>query len=68
MIVEGDTVTIRHVGSGTPPAELAAITGGGARGRFDFEMVSTVRIVKGKIVEHWASKGPFGNKAAAPSA
>ena len=63
MTVDGDTVTIRHTGSGTPPPELSSITGAGpTRGRIDFEMVSTVRIANGKIVEHWASKGPFGTK------
>jgi len=63
MTVDGDTVTVRHTGSGTPPPELAGIAGTGAsRGRIDFEMVSTVRIANGKIVEHWASKGPFGAK------
>lgn len=69
ITVDGDTVTIRHTGSGTPPPELASITGAGAsRGRLDFEMVSTVRIANGKIVEHWASKGPFGTKNLNPSA
>ena len=69
MTVDGDTVTVRHTGRGTPPPELASITGAGAsRGRLDFEMISTVRIANGKIVEHWASKGPFGTKHLNPSA
>jgi steroid delta-isomerase-like uncharacterized protein len=63
MVVNGDTVTIRHAGSGSAPAELAGIAGGnGERGRVDFELMSTVRIANGKIVEHWAGKGPFGAK------
>jgi steroid delta-isomerase-like uncharacterized protein len=70
ITVDGDTVTIRHTGSGTAPPEIAGITGGGGgrRGRVDFELVSTVRIANGKIVEHWASKGPFGSKNASASA
>jgi steroid delta-isomerase-like uncharacterized protein len=69
MSVDGDTVTIRHTGSGTAPPEFAGIAGDSQPGgRVEFELVSTVRIANGKIVEHWVSKGPFGVKDQSTSA
>jgi steroid delta-isomerase-like uncharacterized protein len=69
MSVNGDTVTIRHIGSGTAPPEFAGIAGDNqSGGRVEFELVSTVRIANGKIVEHWISKGPFGIKDQSTSA
>ena len=62
IVIRGDRVTIRHTGSGTPPPPF--------RGRTDrpappwtprkvrLQLVSTVRIDQGRIVEHWAKGNP----------
>ena len=67
--VQGDLVTIRHKGEGEVPAQFRQFLGAAAGDetrRMDFEVVSTVRVKDGKIVEHWANQGPFGQKYPSP--
>lgn len=56
--VRDDLVTIRHSGGGTAPGPTRLLPGVGNGGRMRFQMVSTVRISRGKIVEHWAKSRP----------
>jgi steroid delta-isomerase-like uncharacterized protein len=63
----GDLVTIRHRGRGYYPGDMRELMGPQAQDtpdirKVDFEIVSTVRIKNGQIVEHWAEQGPLGRK------
>ena len=65
--VNGDLVIVRHSGSATVSGQLAGLGGSVAadKGRIDFSMKTCVRVDdNGKIVEHWAMEGPFGQKNA----
>ena len=67
--VRGESVTIRHKGEGEVPPQFRQFLGAAAGDetrRMDFEVVSTVRVKDGKIVEHWANQGPFGQKYPSP--
>lgn len=64
LTVRGDDlVTIRHTGRGTCPPLFGDLVGEEWNEQpMEFELVSTVRVRDGKIVEHWANKGPFGRQ------
>jgi steroid delta-isomerase-like uncharacterized protein len=69
MTVYGDMVMIDFSGSAPAPAGLNALVGSSAGQNpasrtVDFKMKACVRIQNGKIVEHWAMEGPFGQKSA----
>jgi len=62
ITVNGDRVTIRHTGTGSPPP---AFRGRAPRPAVDkptakvrLQLVSTIRIDQGRIVEHWARSAP----------
>jgi steroid delta-isomerase-like uncharacterized protein len=68
IAVHGNLVIIDHSGRGVTPSGLEQLLGlarpkdQGAR-HMELHMRSCVRIENGKIVEHWALKGPFGKKS-----
>jgi steroid delta-isomerase-like uncharacterized protein len=64
--VDGDLVTVTHVGQGSPPGPLAGLAS--PQQPIEFEVVSTLRVRNGKISEHWANSGPFGQKSPVDSA
>jgi steroid delta-isomerase-like uncharacterized protein len=73
IVAKDDLVTIRHRGRGYYPGDMRDLMGPYAKDtpdirKMDFEILSTVRIENGKIVEHWAEQGPFGYKEKPPSA
>jgi steroid delta-isomerase-like uncharacterized protein len=67
--VNGDLVRVRHTGRGYYPGDMRLLMGPQAPDtpairKIDFPIVSTVRVDdRGKIVEHWAEVGPFGQKS-----
>ncbi|MEU5847003.1 ester cyclase family protein [Saccharopolyspora shandongensis] len=70
--VDGDRVTIRHRGTADAPNRAGALAPASGWGdtpqRVDFQMTSVVRIDDtGRIVEHWAPEGPFGQIGAPPT-
>jgi steroid delta-isomerase-like uncharacterized protein len=65
--VNGDLVRIRHTGRAPRPAQFSALLGTAAQDpamqQMDFKVTSMIRVNdEGKIVEHWAAEGPFGQK------
>lgn len=65
--VNGDLVTIRHTGRADYPPAVAPLMGTAAQNpqlrTMEFKVASTVRIDdQGKITEHWATEGPFGQR------
>jgi predicted ester cyclase len=62
IVVRGDRITIRHTGSGTPPPPFRGRGGRPAPvwspRKLRLQLVSTVRIDRGRIVEHWAKGNP----------
>lgn len=69
IAVQNDMVIIDYSGSAPfPPASTAFLGTSAAAApalqQVDFKMKSCVRIKDGKIVEHWAMEGPFGQKSA----
>jgi predicted SnoaL-like aldol condensation-catalyzing enzyme len=64
IVVRGDRVTIRHTGSGTPPPPFLGRGRAGGRAsswtprKVHLQLVSTIRIDRGRIVEHWAKANP----------
>ncbi|MEU5264622.1 ester cyclase family protein [Amycolatopsis sp. NPDC021455] len=67
--VQGDLVTIRQTGKAPPPAHFSAMlapdaAGVDTAGEMEFKVTSVVRVDdNGKIAEHWAAEGPFGQKS-----
>jgi ketosteroid isomerase-like protein len=58
VVVTGDKVTIKHTGSGSPPPAFRTRPGKPAEEKplpkVRLQLVSTVRVDQGRIVEHWA--------------
>jgi steroid delta-isomerase-like uncharacterized protein len=66
--IDGDVVTLHHNGTASAPQTMAGLTGqppDAATGKpMSFTVTSAIRVSDaGKVVEHWAVSGPFGEQS-----
>jgi predicted SnoaL-like aldol condensation-catalyzing enzyme len=57
IVVTGDRISIRHTGTGTPPAAFRGRSKAPAAAparKVRLQLVSTIRVDEGRVVEHWA--------------
>jgi len=57
ILVNGDRISIRHTGTGTPPPAFRGrgpVQPTASRPKVRLQLVSTIRVADGRVVEHWA--------------
>jgi len=57
IVVNGDRISIRHTGTGTPPPAFRGrgpVRPTASRPKVRLQLVSTIRVAGGRVVEHWA--------------